>query len=105
MPVCGVCNPPEHFPKINVPDGWRHSMMEQILFPGGLPMLRYSSILHLIAFAALAFVFWSMLRHHARRQVNSWLLAWTFVLLHFTAQLLNFGEGFWGTVLATISLL
>jgi diguanylate cyclase len=68
-------------------------------------MLRYSSIPHLIAFAALAFVFWSMLRHHSRRQVNSWLLAWTFVLLHFTAQLLNIGEGFWGTVLATISLL
>lgn len=68
-------------------------------------MLRYSSIPHLIAFAALAFVFWSMLRHHARRQVNSWLLAWTLVLLHFTAQLLNIGEGFWGTVLATISLL
>ncbi len=68
-------------------------------------MLHYSSIPHLIAFAALAFVFWSMLRHHARRQVNSWLLAWTFVLLHFTAQLLNFGKGFWGTVLATISLL
>ncbi len=68
-------------------------------------MLRYSSIPDLIAFAALAFVFWSMLRHHARRQVNSWLLAWTFVLLHFAAQLLKFGEGFWGTVLATISLL
>jgi diguanylate cyclase len=68
-------------------------------------MLHYSSIPHLIAFAALAFVFWSMLRHHARRQVNSWLVAWTFVLLHFIAQLLNFGEGFWGTVLATISLL
>jgi diguanylate cyclase len=68
-------------------------------------MLRYSSIPHLIAFAALVFVFWSMLRHHSRRQVNSWLLAWTFVLLHFTAQLLNVGEGFWGTVLATISLL
>lgn len=68
-------------------------------------MLRYSSIPHLVAFAALAFVFWSMLRHHARRQVNSWLLAWTFVLLHFAAQLFNVGEGFWGTVLATISLL
>ena len=68
-------------------------------------MLRYSSIPHLIAFAALAFVFWSMLRHHARRQVNSWLLAWTFVLLHFAAQLFNLGQGFWGTVLATISLL
>jgi len=68
-------------------------------------MLRYSSIPHLIAFAALAFVFWSMLRHHARRHVNSWLLAWTFVLLHFIAQLFNFGHGFWGTVLATISLL
>ncbi len=68
-------------------------------------MLRYSSIPDLIAFAALAFVFWSMLRHHARRQVNSWLLAWTFVLLHFAAQLLKVGEGFWGTVLATISLL
>jgi diguanylate cyclase (GGDEF)-like protein len=68
-------------------------------------MLRYSSIPHLVAFAALAFVFWSMLRHHARRQVNSWLVAWTFVLLHFTAQLLNLGDGFWGTVLATISLL
>jgi diguanylate cyclase (GGDEF)-like protein len=68
-------------------------------------MLRYSSIPDLIAFAALAFVFWSMLRNHARRQVNSWLLAWMFVLLHFVAQLLNVGEGFWGTVLATISLL
>ena len=68
-------------------------------------MLRYSSIPHLVAFAALAFVFWSMLRHHSRRQVNSWLLAWTFVLLHFTAQLFNVGDGFWGTVLATISLL
>ena len=68
-------------------------------------MLRYSSIPDLIAFAALAFVFWSMLRHHARRQVNSWLLAWTFVLLHFAAQLLKVGEGFWGTVLTTISLL
>jgi len=68
-------------------------------------MLRYSSIPHLVAFAALVFVFWSMLRHHARRQVNSWLIAWTFVLLHFAAQLLNFGQGFWGTVLATISLL
>ena len=68
-------------------------------------MLRYSSIPHLIAFAALVFVFWSMLRHHARRQVNSWLVAWTFVLLHFTAQLLNLGNGFWGTVLATMSLL
>jgi diguanylate cyclase len=68
-------------------------------------MLRLSSIPHLIAFAALAFVFWSMLRHHARRQVNSWLLAWTFVLLHFAAHLLNLGTGFWGTVLATISLL
>lgn len=68
-------------------------------------MLRYSSIPYLVAFAALAFVFWSMLRHHARRQVNSWLLAWTFVLLHFAAQVLNLGEGFWGTVLATISLL
>ena len=68
-------------------------------------MLRYSSIPHLIAFAALAFVFWSMLRRHSRRQVNSWLLAWTFVLLHFAAQLFNIGEGFWGIVLATISLL
>jgi len=68
-------------------------------------MLRYSSVPHLIAFAALVFVFWSMLRRHARRQVNLWLLAWTFVLLHFTAQLLDFGKGFWGTVLATISLL
>ena len=68
-------------------------------------MLRYSLIPHLIAFAALVFVFWSMLRHHSRRQVNFWLLAWTFVLLHFTAQLLNLGESFWGTVLATISLL
>lgn len=68
-------------------------------------MLRYSSVPYLIAFAALAFVFWSMLRHHARRQVNSWLLAWTFVLLHFAAQMLNIGEGFWGKVLATISLL
>ena len=68
-------------------------------------MLRYSSIPHMVAFAALAFVFWSMLRHHARRQVNSWLLAWMFVLLHFVAQLLNIGDGFWGTVLATISLL
>lgn len=80
-------------------------MMVQIRFPYGLPMLHYSSIPHLIAFAALAFVFWSMLRHHPRRQVNFWLLAWTFVLLHFTAQLLNLGESFWGTVLATISLL
>lgn len=68
-------------------------------------MLHYSSIPHLVAFAALAFVFWSMLRRHARRQVNSWLVAWTFVLLHFTAQLLNLGNGFWGTVLATISML
>jgi diguanylate cyclase (GGDEF)-like protein len=68
-------------------------------------MLRYSSIPHLIAFSALAFVFWSMLRHHSRRQVNYWLLAWIFVLLHFTAQLLNIGGGFWGTVLATVSLL
>lgn len=68
-------------------------------------MLRYSSIPHLVAFAALAFVFWSMLRNHPRRQVNSWLLAWTFVLLHFTAHLLKIGAGFWGTVLATISLL
>lgn len=68
-------------------------------------MLRYSAIPHLIAFAALVFVFWSMLRHHARRQINFWLLAWTFLLLHFTVQLLNMGTGFWGTVLATISLL
>jgi diguanylate cyclase (GGDEF)-like protein len=68
-------------------------------------MLRLSSIPYLIAFAALAFVFWSMLRHHSRRQVNSWLLAWMFVLLHFTAHLLNLGAGFWGTVLASISLL
>jgi hypothetical protein len=68
-------------------------------------MLRYSSIPHLIAFAALAFVFWSMLRHHARRQVNSWLLAWTFVLLHFAVQVLKLGDGIWGTLLATVSLL
>jgi diguanylate cyclase (GGDEF)-like protein len=68
-------------------------------------MLRYSSIPHLIAFAALVFVFWSMLRRHSRRHVNSWLLAWTFVLLHFVAQLFNIGIGFWGNVLATISLL
>lgn len=68
-------------------------------------MLRYSSIPHLVAFAALVFVFWSMLRDHSRRQVNYWLLAWTFVLVHFTAQLLNLGNGFWGTVLATVSLL
>ncbi|MHB1935803.1 MAG: diguanylate cyclase domain-containing protein [Acidobacteriaceae bacterium] len=68
-------------------------------------MLRYSSIPHLIAFAALAFVFWSMLRNHARKQINSWLLAWTFVLLHFASQALNLGDGFWGTVLATVSLL
>ncbi|HZC43601.1 MAG TPA: GGDEF domain-containing protein [Acidobacteriaceae bacterium] len=68
-------------------------------------MVHYSSIPDLTAFAALVFVFWSMLRHHARRQVNSWLLAWTFVLLHFAAHLLNLGEGFWGTILATISLL
>lgn len=68
-------------------------------------MLRYSSIPHLIAFAALAFIFWSMLRHHARKQVDSWLLAWVFLLLHFTAHLLILGSGFWGTALATISLL
>jgi diguanylate cyclase (GGDEF)-like protein len=67
-------------------------------------MLRYSSIPYLVAFAALVFVFWSMLRHHARRQINFWLLAWTFVLLHFTAQLIDTG-GFWGTVLTTVSLL
>ncbi len=68
-------------------------------------MLRYSSIPYLLAFAALAFVFWSMLRNHARKQVNYWLIAWTFVLLHFTAHLVVLSGGFWGTVLATISLL
>ena len=80
--------------------------MEQFCI--SLPRPAYAALFldpHLVAFAALAFVFWSMLRHHARRQVNSWLLAWTFVLLHFTAQLFNVGDGFWGTVLATISLL
>ena len=107
MPVCGECNPSKHFPKIIALRrlAARYEGTNPFLSPYGLPMLRYSSIPHLIAFAALAFVFWSMLRHHPRRQVNSWLLAWTFVLLHFTAQLLNIGEGFWGTVLATISLL
>ncbi|MHB1840546.1 MAG: diguanylate cyclase domain-containing protein [Acidobacteriaceae bacterium] len=68
-------------------------------------MLRYSTIPYLIAFAALAFVFWSMLRNHARKHVNYWLIAWTFVLLHFTAHLVVLSGGFWGTVLATISLL
>ncbi|MGH9616942.1 MAG: hypothetical protein ACRD28_09400, partial [Acidobacteriaceae bacterium] len=59
-------------------------------------MLRYSSIPQLIAFAALVFVFWSMLRRHARRQVNYWLLAWIFLLLHFISKLFIAGGGVWG---------
>lgn len=66
-------------------------------------MLRYSSLPYLIAFAALAFIFWSMLRHHTRKQVDSWLLAWTFLLLHFAAHVVIL-SGIWETVLATVSL-
>lgn len=68
-------------------------------------MLHYSALPYLIAFAALVFVFRSMMRHHMGEKLNFWLLGWIFLLLHFTAQLLNIGEGAWNTGIATISVL
>lgn len=68
-------------------------------------MLHYSVLPYFIAFAALVFVFRSMLRHHAERHLGSWLLGWTFLFLHFAAQLLNVSDGVWGMGIATVSLL
>ena len=68
-------------------------------------MLHYSVLPYFIAFAALVFVFRSMLRHHAEGHLDSWLLGWTFLFLHFAAQLLNVSDGVWRTGIATVSLL
>ncbi len=68
-------------------------------------MLHYPALPYLIAFAALMFVFRSMLRHHAGERLDSWLLGWTFLFLHFAAQLLNISGGVWGMGIATVSLL
>jgi len=68
-------------------------------------MLHYSVFPYLLALAALMFVFWSMLRRQVIPQLKSWLLGWTFLLLHFAAQLLDVGKGVWGTGIATLSLL
>lgn len=68
-------------------------------------MLHYSALPYLIAFAALVFVFRSMLRHHGGARLDSWLLGWTFLFLHFAAQLLNVSDGVWGMGIATVSLL
>lgn len=68
-------------------------------------MLNYSPLPYLFELAALVFVFWSMLRRHAGNQLDSWLLGWAFLLLHFTARLLDVSDGVWGTGIATISVL
>lgn len=68
-------------------------------------MLHYSALPYLIAFAALVFVFRSMMRHYVGEKLDFWLRGWIFLLLHFTAQLLSIGEGAWRTGIATISLL
>ncbi len=67
-------------------------------------MLHYSALPYLVTFAALAFVFRSMLRHHAGEHLDSWLLGWTFLVLHFAAQLLDVSRGAAGTTIAMISL-
>ncbi|HUZ04875.1 MAG TPA: hypothetical protein VMU62_05930, partial [Acidobacteriaceae bacterium] len=68
-------------------------------------MLNYSVLPDLIALAALVIVFRAMLRRHAGDQLDSWLLGWIFVLLHFCAQLLDVGHGHGETVARTASVL
>lgn len=68
-------------------------------------MLNYSALPDLIALAALVLVFRAMLRRHAGDQMNIWLLGWVFILIHFTAQLLDVGTGVWENGIGTVSLL
>ena len=68
-------------------------------------MLHYSALPYLLAFVALVFVFRSMLLRHAGQRLESWLLGWVFLALHFAAQLLNVGHGVWETGIATTSVL
>lgn len=68
-------------------------------------MLHYSALPYLIAFAALAVVFRSMMRHHVVEKLDFWLRGWLLLLLHFLAQLLSIGEGAWRTGIATVSVL
>ncbi len=68
-------------------------------------MLNYSVLPDLIALAALVIVFRAMLRRHAGDQLDSWLLGWIFVLLHFCAQLLDVGNGHGENVARTASVL
>ncbi|HEX4019866.1 MAG TPA: GGDEF domain-containing protein [Acidobacteriaceae bacterium] len=68
-------------------------------------MLNYAALPDLIALAALVLVFRAMLRRHSGERMNNWLLGWIFILVHFTAQLLDVGHGAWEQTIETISLL
>jgi len=58
----------------------------------------------LLALATLVGGFISLLRKHAGNHLGLWLAGWIFILIHFTAELFDSGNGIWHLSMLTVSM-
>lgn len=68
-------------------------------------MLNLKSLPELLALTVLVYVFWSILRPRAEKQLHAWLLGWVFILVHFGVLLLSGGTGAFQTTIFAVSTL
>ncbi len=66
--------------------------------------MKFTALPDLLALATLVGGFISLLRKRAGRQLGPWLAGWIFILIHFTAELFDSGNGVWHLSMLTVSL-
>src|SRR5947209_6778096 len=66
--------------------------------------MNITTLPNLIALIVLVAVFWSILRQAATERLHLWLAGWILVLLHFTAELWDVSQAWWGKPATAVSL-
>lgn len=66
--------------------------------------MKLTALPDLLALATLVGGFISLLRKRTGSQLGLWLVGWIFILIHFTAELFDTGDGAWHLSMLTVSL-
>src|SRR5579863_6528562 len=66
--------------------------------------MKLTALPDLLALATLVGGFISLLRRRSGNRLALWLVGWIFILIHFTAELFDTGDGAWHLCMLTVSL-
>src|SRR5271157_1781596 len=69
----------------------------------GSATMNFNTLPSLIALAILVVVFRAILRQGSNERLHLWLTGWILVLVHFVAQFLDVGQGFWDRLASAVS--